>query len=191
MRHYCKCQRRFVLTVCKSIVDRQPLDCNAECWKQQRDQRLAQAFASGKDYEEHKAAFSQEYYPEDALDFVQKFPKFAEKVETLLTEVVLEKSSRSFVNLTSAKRSFLAMCVYEHFNLDLCSYGGKGQAQKAVTDVFWKEGCKVPSVLASEVVKLIEKGFMSADREATRNEIFEATLVISGIPKGSGLDDIK
>lgn len=37
MRHYCKCRHRFVLTVCKSIQDRQPLDCNADCWKFQRN----------------------------------------------------------------------------------------------------------------------------------------------------------
>jgi len=32
---------------------------------------------------------------------------------------------------------------------------------------------------------------MSSDHEATRNEIFEATMVLSGVPKGTGLDDIK
>jgi len=192
MRLYCKCGHRFVLTVCKSIPDRPPLDCNADCWKHQRDSRLATAFSSSKDFEEHKATLTKvEYYPEEALDFAAKFPKFCQKVEGLLTEVVLQRSSRSFVNLTSAKRNFLTMSVYEHFKLDMCTYGGKGTATKAVTDVFWKEGCRVPEILASEVVSLIEKGLMSADHEATKSEIFEATMVVSGIPKGSSLDDIK
>lgn len=105
--------------------------------------------------------------------------------------MVLQRSSRSFLNLTSGKRAFLTLCVYEHFKLDMCTYGGRGSAGKAVTDVFWKEGSRVPEILASEVVALIERGLMSSNHEATRNQIFEASLAITGIPKGSGLDDIK
>lgn len=52
------------------------------------------------------------------------------------------------------------MYVYEHFKLDMCTYGGKG-AGASVTDVYWKEGCRVPEIMASEVVTLIEKGIMS------------------------------
>jgi hypothetical protein len=52
------------------------------------------------------------------------------------------------------------MYVYEHFKLDMCSYKGMA-ADKAVTDVFWKEGCKVPEILVSEVIDLIEKGALS------------------------------
>lgn len=73
----------------------------------------------------------------------------------------------------------------------MCTYGGKGANAKKVTDVFWKEGCRVPEILASEVIALIDKGLMSSNHETTRNSIFEASIVISGIPKGSGLDDVK
>lgn len=83
------------------------------------------------------------------------------------------------------------MYVFEHFKLDMCTYGGKAGAGKSVTDVFWKEGCRVPDILASEVAALISRGLVSADHEAARNAIFEASLIVSGIPKGSGLDDIK
>jgi hypothetical protein len=83
------------------------------------------------------------------------------------------------------------MYVYEHFKLDMCTYGGKAGGGKSVTDVFWKEGCRVPAILSSEIAALVAKGVVSADHEATRNAIFEATLAIYGIPKGSGLDDIK
>ncbi len=48
--------------------------------------------------------------------------------------------------------------VYEHFKLDMCTFKG---TNGSVTDVFWKEGCRVPEILASEVIGLIEKGFMS------------------------------
>jgi len=65
--------------------------------------------------------------------------------------------------LTSGKRAFLTMYVYEHFKLDSCTYGGKIGGGKAVTDVFWKEGCRVPEILASEVIALIEKGLMSSN----------------------------
>jgi len=50
-----------------SIEDRSPLECNADCWKKQRDSRLADAFGSSKDFEENKAGIKFEYYPEHAL----------------------------------------------------------------------------------------------------------------------------
>lgn len=103
---------------------------------------------------------------------------------------MLSKTSRSFTNLSGGKRQFLTMYVYEHFKLDMCTYGGKA-CDKTVIDVFWKEGCRVPEVLASEIAALIGKGIISKDHEATRNAIFEASLGIYGIPKGTGLDDIK
>mmetsp|Transcript_42742 Transcript_42742/g.65667 ORF Transcript_42742/g.65667 Transcript_42742/m.65667 type:complete len:358 (+) Transcript_42742:2269-3342(+) len=107
MRHYCSCGNRYVLTICKSIQDRKPLECTSDCWKQQRNQRLANAFGSTKDYEENKLGIKIEYYPNSQLEFAIKFPKFAMKVETYLTDVVLQKASRSFMNLTGDKRAFL------------------------------------------------------------------------------------
>ena len=73
----------------------------------------------------------------------------------------------------------------------MCNYGSKAQAGKTVTDVCWKEGCRIPEIMASEVVNLIKKGFMTSNHEDTRNSIFEASVVITQIPKGTGLDEIK
>jgi len=73
-------------------------------------------------------------------------------VEHYLTDVVLQRSSRSFINLTSAKRNLLTLYVFEHFKLDMCTYGGKVGEGKTVTDVFWKEGCRVPEILGTDVV---------------------------------------
>jgi len=53
--------------VCKSIEDREPLECNADCWKKQRGSRLADAFGTTKDFEKNKAGIKLEYYPEEAL----------------------------------------------------------------------------------------------------------------------------
>ena len=78
MRHYCKCGHRYVLTVCKSLAEREPLACNADCWKRQRNKRLASAFGgSGSAVEETKAAMEKEYYPEEAVEFATQLPKFA------------------------------------------------------------------------------------------------------------------
>lgn len=33
IRVYCKCGHRFVNTICKSILQRDPIECNSECWK--------------------------------------------------------------------------------------------------------------------------------------------------------------
>ena len=67
MRHYCKCGHRFVVTICKSIENRQPIECNSECLKDQREKRMANAFGSSKEFEENKAGIKLEYYPESAL----------------------------------------------------------------------------------------------------------------------------
>lgn len=94
------------------------------------------------------------------------------------------------MNLAGEKRNFVMMYVYEHFKLDMCTYGGKG-GSNSVTDVYWKEGCRVPEIMASEVVVLIRKGIMSSNLEENRNLVFEATIHISDIPKGSTVEDIK
>lgn len=107
MRHYCECGNRFIITICKSQKDRPPLECNSDCWKKQRDSKLANAFGSAKDFDENKLGLKIEYYPDEALEFAIKHPKFSHKVETYLTDVVLEKTQRSFLNLTGERRNFL------------------------------------------------------------------------------------
>jgi len=77
------------------------------------------------------------------------------------------------------KKGFLTTLVFEHFHVDMCTYGGKNS--KTVTDVFYKEGCKIPDVLISEVMTLIEKGIMSANNEDNKSMIFEATLTITNV----------
>lgn len=134
-------------------------------------------------------ALNLEYYPEEVLEFAREHPKFVAKCEKMLTDVVLEKTVRSFTGLTSGKKQFLQTLVFEHFKLDMCSYGARNS--KTVTDVFWREGCKIPDVLVSEVMKLIERGIMSANNEDTRDQIFEATLYITHVTKGTSIDDLK
>mmetsp|Transcript_27234 Transcript_27234/g.20379 ORF Transcript_27234/g.20379 Transcript_27234/m.20379 type:complete len:160 (+) Transcript_27234:263-742(+) len=115
--------------------------------------------------------------------------KFVKKCEQHLTDIVLNKSSRTFKSLYHGKKSFLIMLVFEHFKLDMCTYGGKNQ--KTVTDVFWKEGCKVPEVMISEVIALIERGILSTNNDDNRNMIFEASLHIHNVTKGNTIDDLK
>ena len=79
--------------------------------------------------------------------------------------------------------------VFEHFHLDMCTYGGKNQ--KTVTDVFYKESCKIPDIMISELMALIEKGIMSANNEDNRDMIFEATIYLSNVQSGTTMDDLK
>lgn len=190
MRHYCKCRHRFVLTVCKSITDRPPLECNAECWKFQRNQRLASAFGSSKDFEENKDLIQSEYFPEDMLAFAEHNLKFAQKVEALLTDVVLQHASRSLSGLTGPKHSFLSTYVFEHYRLDMCTYRPK-LGGSTVADILWKEGCRVPEILATEIIALVAKGIMSGNSADRRSQVFQASLSFPAIPKGSGISDIK
>mmetsp|Transcript_42742 Transcript_42742/g.65671 ORF Transcript_42742/g.65671 Transcript_42742/m.65671 type:complete len:130 (+) Transcript_42742:3343-3732(+) len=82
------------------------------------------------------------------------------------------------------------MYVYEHFKLEMCTYGGKG-GSTSVTDVTFKDGCRVPEILATEVVDLIEKGIITGDLDENRKLMFEASLFVSSLPKGSTVDDLK
>ena len=106
-----------------------------------------------------------EYYPQDSLEFAKVNPKFVLKVEGILQDVVYHKTSKSFLNLNQGKRGFITRYVYEHFKLEMCNYGNKGPSGRQVTDVLWKKGCKVPDILVSDVISLIEKGIMSSDHD--------------------------
>lgn len=151
---------------------------------------MANAFGSSEEYKENKAGLKLEYYPESALLLATNNQKFALKVEDSLVDVTLKQTTRSFLNLSGEKRNFVMMYVYEHFKLDMCTYGGKG-GNTSVTDVYWKNGCRVPDIMCSEVVMLISKGIMPNDLDASKSSVFEATIVVSNIPKGSNVDDIK
>jgi len=82
------------------------------------------------------------------------------------------------------------MYVYEHFKLEMSTYGLRGGGP-VINDVNWKQGCRIPEVLVSDVMELIVKGLLSKDSEAARNSIFEATISILNLPKGSSVDDVK
>lgn len=131
-----------------------------------------------------------EYFPEDVLEFAEHNLKFAQKVESLLTDVVLQHTSRSLSGLTGPKHSFLSTYVYEHFRLDMCAYRSK-PGGPSVADVFWKEGCRVPDILATEIIALVEKGIMTHNAADRRGQVFQASLSFPAIPKGSGISDIK
>ena len=81
------------------------------------------------------------------------------------------------------------MLVHEHFKLDMCIYGQLGQ--KRVTDVFWKEGCKVPEIMCSEVAGMIAKGIEEVKRESNLSSIFEASILISNVVRGNSIETLK
>jgi hypothetical protein len=92
------------------------------------------------------------------------------------------------MNLGGARRLFIGTYVYEHFKLDMCTYKG---TEATVTDVFYTEGCRVPEILATDIVNLVERGIYSSSTEDHMTKIFEASLYIPAIPKGSSVNDLK
>jgi len=166
------------------------IECDARCWKKQRDEKIASAFASSADFEKNKGSINFEYYPEEAIQFAQENLAWAKKVESALTYIVMNKSPKSYNNLTAPKRNFISLLVYEHFRLDMCVYGG-GMGQKKVTDVFWREGCKIPEIMCSEIAELINKGIDEVKQESKMSTIFEASINIYNVPTGSGFDTLK
>lgn len=77
------------------------IDCDARCWKKQRDSKIASAFASSEEFEKNKDSIKFEYYPEEAIQFAQENMLWAKKVESTLTYIVMNKSSKSYNNLHS------------------------------------------------------------------------------------------
>lgn len=66
--------------------------------------------------------------------------------------------------------------MYEHFKLDMCTFKG---TEATVTDVFWKEGARVPEILASEVINLIKRGIVSGAADDYLNKLFEASILVN------------
>jgi len=82
IRLYCKCGNRWVQTLCKSSIDKPVIDCDARCWKKQRDDKIANAFSSSAEFHKNKDSINFEYYPEEALQFAQENLAWVKKVET-------------------------------------------------------------------------------------------------------------
>lgn len=60
-----------------------------------------------------------------------------------------------------------------------------------MADIIWKEGCRVPDILATEIISLVEKGIMKHNVDDRRSQVFQASLNFPSIPKGQGISDIK
>jgi hypothetical protein len=109
-------------------------------------------------------------------------------IENQLADIVYKKSSKSYMNLGGTKRLFIGTYVYEHFRLDMCTYKG---TEATVTDVFYTEGSRVPEILATDIVNLVERGIYSSSTDEHMTKIFEASLYCPNIPKGSSVHDLK
>lgn len=57
--------------------------------------------------------------------------------------------------------------------------------------MFWREGCKVPQILCSEIADLINKGIDEVRLESDKSTIFEASIHIANVPNGNSIDTIK
>ena len=51
---------------------------------------------------------------------------WVKKIESHLTYIVLNRSTKHYTHLQGGKRNFLTMMVHEHFKLDMCVYGQLG-----------------------------------------------------------------
>jgi len=111
-----------VTVICNSLAERDPIECNARCWKLQRDENMAKIL-NPHEYQKYRDTIKFEYYPDEAIEFAQENMQWVKKIEAHLTYCVLNKSSKSYSSLSGGKRRFLDLLVHEHFLLDMCSYG--------------------------------------------------------------------
>lgn len=57
--------------------------------------------------------------------------------------------------------------------------------------MFWREGCKVPDMMSSEIADLINKGIEEVRHESDKTTIFEASIYISNVASGYNIDNLK
>lgn len=57
--------------------------------------------------------------------------------------------------------------------------------------MFWRENCKIPEIMCSEIADLINKGISEVRFESDKTTIFEASIYISNVPGGHSIDDLK
>lgn len=134
-----------------------------------------------------KETFEQEYYPDDTIQFAVKDLKFALKVEKILSDIVLTKRTYTFSGISPFRKAFLNTLVFEHFKLDVCAYGKNA---KNITDVFWKDGCRIPTMMVTEIASLVQKGVLS-DTETHSTNIFKATVTVFNLQRSDTINDIK
>ena len=60
-----------------------------------------------------------------------------------------------------------------------------------MTDVFWRDGCKVPEIMCSEIAEMISKGIEEVKTESNMSTIFEASILINNVTRGSTIDTLK
>ena len=88
---------------------------------------MAEAWGTAEDFAKNKDNIKFEYYPEDAIQFATENLAWVQKLENTLTYLASNKfSTKTYSSLNAQKRQFLGLLVYEHFNLDMCTYGAQG-----------------------------------------------------------------
>lgn len=57
--------------------------------------------------------------------------------------------------------------------------------------MYWKEGCKIPEIMCSEIADLINKGIQEVNQQVAKATIFEASLYFTSVPQGYNIDHLK
>ena len=57
----------------------------------------------------------------------------------------------------------MGVYVYDYFGLEMYTYGGKKTNGTIYTEIYWKKDCKIPEMLISVLLVLIEKGAAKID----------------------------
>ena len=60
-----------------------------------------------EDYEENKSGVIFDYYPESMFQYSKQNLQIVKKIESDLSDIVLQKSTKSMTNLVGAKREFI------------------------------------------------------------------------------------
>jgi hypothetical protein len=175
--------------MCNSDSEKPKIECDAGCWKKKRDDAFFQQTSTKAVFKENREKIRFDYYPEEQLSWAIENPEAAKKIEDSLTYIVLNKSTKSWTHLFGDRRNFLQLLVFEHFFLDMITYGGQGQ--KKTTDVRYTVGAKVPEIMCSEIAGLINRGIHEVRKEADKKTIFEASLIVTNVGLMTTIDTLK
>lgn len=122
------------------------------------------------------------------ISWASKNASFVQKIESVLNSIVYSKGDGvSMPEMQGEKKLWICKLVKDHYYLKYTSYGN---SLKRVIDVYYTDDSRIPEVLLSEYVRLIQKGVLSSSTKERKNP-FNASLYIYNVSREHSLDELK
>ena len=131
----CECGYRYSKQSCMStqtIYPHPPLECDAECLKYERNQKIAKAFGS---YETENDELHPDYFPESMIQFALHNMPLLTKVEAVLKEIILleNEDGMSLPQMDNQKLTIINNLINSMYNIYIYIY----RQLQFIIDILW------------------------------------------------------